>query len=670
MEAKRARQRKLSDACAVQGISMKALRSVMAKLEIEGASRRQLLQAYHVRFDVVVIHEDLARKKGAPFRWEFADHAELLRVTLEESPQLQEVYRSAWRKYPCSATAPWHLIVAFDEFTPGDKLQVHNPRKTMDLVFSFAELGPQALSLTCTWLMPVAIRHAIMMELVGGWPNVFRLILRRLFMAPESFGTTGVAVRIGGVYCSIHAKLHWLLSDGEGHKITLCWKGASSMRPCLVHKNVVMKDARPMEFLGDAFVDICCHEFHRFQVRSSHEFAVSAHKVRGAHELRQARDMTKTLCEQIEMAEGLKFNPLGAIWDRDLTGRVDIHAAIIMDWVHSALQDGTMNVECLLVVDAAADADLDYSAVEEFLQRPDWEFPKKLRSRCKQLHRIFSEWRLNADEEMDKIRCSASELLSMYGLLRNFVRTRIDNDRDDLKPKLDSFFACCRVVDTFLLLKRGQIKMDAAVERLEKAMVDHMRMHKAAHGTEHIKPKHHWMFDVLERFRRDILYFMGVRKEDLMNFVVDAFFLERSHLICKDAAENVDNTRRYERSVLAGVLNKQCSALQTLVPDSVHLLDHVTAPMPGFPLARVADNMQCDGTYISVGDVVLQGDHCAGVVLACVQEGDAFFIVADVMVLVEQITPESATWQRDETQAVWAADTVAEVHGIVLDTPL
>ena len=173
------------------------------------------------------------------------------------------------------------------------------------------------------------------------------------------------------------------------------------------------------------------------------------------------------------------------------------------------------------------------------------------------------------------------------------------------------------------------------------------------------------MFDVVERFRKDRLYFEGVHKPDLMNFIVDVFFLERSHLTCKDVADNVENTSVYERTVLAGVLNKQCSALQSLVPGGVHLLDTVTAPMPGFPLARVADNMQCDGKHISVGDVVLHGDHCAGVVLACVQEGDAFFIVADVMVLVEQVTPESATWQRDETQAVWAADTVAEVHGIV-----
>ena len=140
------------------------------------------------------------------------------------------------------------------------------------------------------------------------------------------------------------------------------------MRPCLVHKNVVMKDARVLELLGDSYVDISCHDFDRFQVQSSHEFAVSAEKCRGAHALREAKRMTKTLCEQIEMAEGLSFNPLGAIWDRDLTGHVDIHAAIIMDWVHSALQDGSLNVDCLLVVETAAEPAGDFSAVEKRMQ--------------------------------------------------------------------------------------------------------------------------------------------------------------------------------------------------------------------------------------------------------------------------------------------------------------
>ena len=37
--------------------------------------------------------------------------------------------------------------------------------------------------------------------------------------------------------------------------------------------------------------------------------------------------------------------------------------------------------------------------------------------------------------------------------------------------------------------------------------------------------------------------------------VLDTFVIERSHLKVKAVADGVDNTNRYERSVLAGVLN-------------------------------------------------------------------------------------------------------------------
>ena len=50
MEAKRARLRKLSDATSVQGVSMSALRTVLAALEAENVSRKQLVNAYHDRF--------------------------------------------------------------------------------------------------------------------------------------------------------------------------------------------------------------------------------------------------------------------------------------------------------------------------------------------------------------------------------------------------------------------------------------------------------------------------------------------------------------------------------------------------------------------------------------------------------------------------------------------
>ena len=175
--------------------------------------------------------------------------------------------------------------------------------------------------------------------------------------------------------------------------------------------------------------------------------------------------------------------------------------------------------------------------------------------------------------------------------------------------------------------------MQTAVDRLDAALSDHMRLHLAAYGTDHIKPKHHWLFDVATR----------LRLRDLLWFLVDCFVLERSHLAARDVADKVDNTRCFERSVLAGVINRNCFDLKRMVAANGALLDEHTGPMPGYPGARVADKMQAYGITVSVGDVVLDASGIrAGVVLGCVQEDEEFFAVVEEMTLVEQTTPQSA----------------------------
>ena len=91
-------------------------------------------------------------------------------------------------------------------------------------------------------------------------------------------------------------------------------------------------------------------------------------------------------------------------------------------------------------------------------------------------------------------------------------------------------------------------------------------------------------------------------------------------------------------------------ALKSMVAASGALLDSRTAAMPGYPDARVANSMQAHGRHFSVGDIVLLGSR-AGVVLACVQEGDAFFVIVEELTLIEQITPQSATWRIEESVA-------------------
>ena len=337
--------------------------------------------------------------------------------------------------------------------------------------------------------------------------------------------------------------------------------------------------------------------------------------------------------KDIEKAEGLTCNALGLPWDEELLAHVDVFSAIAMDWVHSALQSGSVNVEVILLLGACKRFGKSFPELEAFLKRDEWEFPKHRRTNGRALHRVFSEWRLSSgDDEERKVRASASELVAVYGLVRNFVQIEIGETLPELATELASFDACCRVVDIFLLTKRGQLSVGEAVDRLDAALEEHMRLHKAAYGTDHILPKHHWLFDVACR----------LRCKDLAWFLVDCFVLERSHLTVRDRAEHIDNTSQYERSVLAGTLNKQLLALKSMVAASGALLDIHKAAMPGYPDARVANSMQAHGRHFSVGDIVLLGSR-AGVVLACVQEGDAFFVIVEELTLIEQITPQSAT---------------------------
>ncbi len=205
-------------------------------------------------------------------------------------------------------------------------------------------------------------------------------------------------------------------------------------------------------------------------------------------------------------------------------------------------------------------------------------------------------------------------------------------DRVDMRPEPDSFYACCRVIDCFVQAKRRGMTMRQAGVELGFCLQAHMRLHKAAYGVDHFKPKHHWLFDCHAIIIKDI---------DLQMF--DAFVLERMHLTAKGVADLQDNTSRYERSVLAGVLNVQCRLLQGVA--SASLLDVHVAPLPGYPDALVSDNMQVRGEHFSVGDLIRCGGNRAREVLACVKEHDAFYVIVNELSLIEALTPQSSTWR-------------------------
>jgi hypothetical protein len=147
-------------------ISMKGLADIMVgcpQFEDTTAKqiRKDLGELNQRAFRQIARQVQLPLSSGGELTWTYARPAELMRTVMEQSPGLQDAYAAAWARSPPSPKSPWRLIIGFDEFTPGNKLNLEHSRKTMVLSFSFIELGGEALSLGTAWFSPVVVRSTV-----------------------------------------------------------------------------------------------------------------------------------------------------------------------------------------------------------------------------------------------------------------------------------------------------------------------------------------------------------------------------------------------------------------------------------------------------------------------------------------------------------------------------
>ena len=113
----------------------------------------------------------------------------------------------------------------------------------MCLYFNFVNLGAHALSQAATWFVPIAVRHEMCVAAEGGWSRMLAMFLRRLFLDATGFATAGLPLMIHGAPVLVFARLGVCISDGDGLRLAYCWKGASSLHPCLRHFNVLKKNS-------------------------------------------------------------------------------------------------------------------------------------------------------------------------------------------------------------------------------------------------------------------------------------------------------------------------------------------------------------------------------------------------------------------------------------------
>jgi hypothetical protein len=193
--------------------------------------------------------------------------------------------------------------------------------------------------------------------------------------------------------------------------------------------------------------------------------------------------------------------------------------------------------------------------------------------------------------------------------------------------------------DVLLATKRGLIPVGTGATQLETATRTFLELHKVCYGGQHLKPKHHWLLDLGPQVRRD-------------GMVLDAFVVERQHLLVKSVAEHVKNTSQYEVSVLSSLLTVQLNSVREL-----NISDELvgrTSLLEGMPGVLVANKMAIHSFTVTVDEVVLRGDE-AGFVVACAREGLELFCFVAPMVKLAQVTEQAVKFRRTTTLAVWRA---------------
>ena len=624
------------------GVSKIALAKLLSKLE--GVAGHRRLKAEDAKLFAKVRHvEACPTIDGGVFNWEFCNPGLQMVLFIEGRPKLRRLYERVVATR--GSSEPWNLIVAFDEYVPGNKYVLDTNRKSMNLSFNFAELGPQALASDATWFLAASVLSETIGKVRGGWSAMLRRFLNlALFSDASGLTTAGVAITFeSGEVHLLKARLGALLTDGDGFRLALQWRGAGSLKPCFRHCNVLKKD--PAFGKPEGFEEFDSCNFAAFRLVDQDELVTDVASIIEATRMRAVdpRSFTKGRLEQMCYVTGLNVTVEGLLADARLHSHVDWTKVLYIDWVHTVLQEGVLNVGLTLFTQSCEEKlGIGWDRWEACLKH-GWCFPAHESNKPKSLHRIFSQYRMSTDKSKDsygKVRGNMSEMLGVYGLIRHIAETVIVDEQVALEK--EAFLAACSVVDVLLDAKRGITTLRDAAQRLRGAAVHALTTLFAAHGREHTKPKHHWLFDIAE--------LMEIHQA--LELLLDAFVVERNHLHAKNVAQHVRNTSCFERSVMQGIMTDQWNRLGDLEVGSG--LRGPSAELDDG--ARIAKKAILVGGWTVIAGDVVQNGGAVGQVVACVEEGGNFHLLVDELGDVRPLSRHSCRASRRVAgRSLWPA---------------
>ena len=586
-------------------------------IEVAGSAGRIRKDLFEHSFRVlhdIELPSELRLTTGGAFAWQIAAPTKLLKLFMERC----SVFRSMFLATAAAAVArhePLTIYLYHDELTPGQVLKPDNKRKTTCFYFTFGQFG-EFIRSEFAWLPVAVIRHCVTAEIEGGLGCATKLVLRSFFFGADNF-STGCVLSLE-TPTIVFAKLGCIIADESAIKHTFATKGASGLLPCLKCKNVVLADHGLLENdRSNYLVDISA--LTGYDPTTDLEMWHKCDKLSAL----VSRGCTKTQLEQLEKILGLNHMPAGVLADMELREYVPPCTSTVYDPMHCVYSNGIAPQELHLFLGVCKDhLGITYSNLDTWCSA-NW---KTHSNNDKAAHGVFSARKEAASK--DNFKAMASEVMAIFPLISHFVETVVrPRCPDDMKDAVESFAMLYRAHSLLTVLKRNSSKINRqSCDELKVMFREHLRLFQKAYGKEQVRPKHHLTQHLADQIFEHKL-------------VIDCWPCERKHRALKLIATSIDNTRHFERSLLARAIEQQLMGTPADSFAFTLLGEQTSAPNLALTLGaasvKVSRAMRFGIFKVAEGDVIL-AERAAMEVLCCMQSDSSWCVLVGVYEFVRK----------------------------------
>ena len=455
---------------------------------------------------------------------------------------------------PVLPSRPWSLVVYADEIVPGNVLAPDPQRRLWAAYASFLELGSYCLQQEHGWLCVGLIRSSILSRVAAGMSQWIGEIIRNIFGQPVEGQQIPVALTRRGRVHLFAARLSMILQDGGAHKALWSCKGDAGTRFCLLCRNCIARRCKILDEAGCAMVgstDIVDDNL----VRHTDSTVLAA-----IDRLKEKRtSMNSADFELWQQASGWVYRPHSLLFQSDLRWVMRPVSQYCHDSMHTLLVSGVFQTTMWLFLTTLQSRwPLLWETLHEYLGA--WHAPKHWSN----AQDAFSPKRKAACRSAGAFKCTASEGLSLFPLLACFVRRLRAEDSDACVPATTALLRLEELMHVCQLARRKDAVQTAD---MRKAVAGFLESFVEAGRSDCMHSKFHWLLhfgDHLSKWRH----------------LPQCFTHERKHRMIKRYADDIHNTRTFERGllrqVLAHELHEHCNA-HPLTP-AVSLVQPRTAP--------------------------------------------------------------------------------------------